>query len=94
MTFLLCGLWTVVQLYIACVLLTCESGSSHIFIVIKSGIKCPHVPWGRAVNLTRVWTGAAHKAQLSLPAMHWATARKRIDSTIRGFRVDTRAAIP
>lgn len=43
MTFLLCGLWTVLQLYIACLLQTCENGLSHIFIVTKSSSKCPHV---------------------------------------------------
>jgi hypothetical protein len=43
MTFLLCSMWTILQLYIACGLLTYESGSDHIFIIIKDGIKCPHV---------------------------------------------------
>lgn len=41
MTFLSCGLRAILQLYIAHVLLTCESGSNHIFIVTKMALSVP-----------------------------------------------------
>lgn len=41
--FLLRGMWTILQLYIARVLLTWESDSNHIVIIIENGMRCPHV---------------------------------------------------
>lgn len=81
MTFLLCGLWAILQLYIAHVLLTCESGSNQIFTVTKMALSAPMcservAPDGRK-NWDLIQALPAHKQQLCLANIPLGKREKR-----------------